>query len=99
VLPRRLRGRRGRPDGHHRVADELLDGAAVPADHLAGELEVVVQELADVLGVVALDNRSEADEIGEEDADEAALGDGGVGGGCLWGCGWVRCRGRAGGQR
>ena len=26
---------RGAPDGHHRVADELLDRAAVAADHVA----------------------------------------------------------------
>ena len=29
-----VRDRRA-PDGHHGVADELLDGAAVPADHVA----------------------------------------------------------------
>ena len=62
-----LAGDGGAPDGHDGVADELLDGAAVAADHLAGELEVAVQELAGVLGVVALGDRGEADEVGEED--------------------------------
>ena len=71
-----LAGDGGAPDRHDGVADELLDGAAVAADHLAGELEVAVQELAGVLGVLALGERREADEIGEQDRDEAALGDG-----------------------
>ncbi len=31
---------RSAPDGHHRVADELLDRAAVPLDHRPGRLEV-----------------------------------------------------------
>ena len=88
-----LAGDGGAPDGHDGVADELLDGAAVAADHLAGELEVAVQELAGVLGVVALGEGREADEVGEEDRDEAALGDGGVGGGC--GCGALAAVGAA----
>ena len=43
-------------------------------------LEVARLELADLLGVAALRERREPDEVGEQDADEAALGDG-VGGG------------------
>ena len=70
-----LAGDRRAPDGHHRVADELLDRAAVPADHLAGELEVARQELARLLGVAPLGEGREADEVGEQDRDEAALGD------------------------
>jgi hypothetical protein len=39
------------PDGHHRVADELLDDAAVPLDEAATRLEVARQQLADLLGI------------------------------------------------
>ena len=48
-------GRGGRPPhGHHRVADELLDRAAVAADHGPGHPEVAGQQLADGLGVARL---------------------------------------------
>ena len=40
-------------DGDHGVADELLDGAAVGLDHLAGHGVVPAQEAVDVLGVGA----------------------------------------------
>ena len=63
------------PDRHHRIADELLDRAAVPADDVARELEVAGQRLADVLGIAALRERREPDEVGEQDRDEAPLGD------------------------
>ena len=46
-----LEGGRGAPDGHHRVADELLDGAAVRADDLRRGREVTVEQLADRLRV------------------------------------------------
>ena len=49
-----LAGDRGAPDGHHRIADELLDGAAVAADDLADRLEVARLELADLLRVAVL---------------------------------------------
>ena len=49
-----LVGRRGAPHGHHRVADELLDRAAVALDLLARDVEVAAQELADLLRVAAL---------------------------------------------
>ena len=71
-----LAGGRCAPDRHHRIADELLDGAAVAADHVRGELEVAGQRVADVLGVTLLGERREADEVGEEDGDEAPLGEG-----------------------
>ena len=70
-----LVGGRRAPDGHDRVADELLDRPAVAADDVAGEVEVAGEQLAGVLGVAALGERREADEVGEEDRDEAALGD------------------------
>ena len=44
------RGRRA-PDGHHGVADELLDRAAVERDQAPAVVEVAGEDLADVLGV------------------------------------------------
>ena len=64
------------PDGHHRVADELLDDAAVGVDDGARHVEVAGQDLADLLRVALLGERGEADEVGEQDRDVAALGDG-----------------------
>ena len=37
------------PDGHHRIADELLDHAAVAGHDLAGGREVAIEEVADLL--------------------------------------------------
>ena len=68
-----VRDRRA-PDGHDGVADELLDRAAVALDERARGVEVAREELADVLGVATLGERGEADEVGEEDGDEAAFG-------------------------
>ncbi len=62
------------PDGHDGVADELLDRAAVPADHGAGGLEVPRQDVANLLGVLRLRERREPDEVGEEHGHEPALG-------------------------
>ena len=64
------------PDGHHRVADELLDRAAIALDHLPGGLEVPGEELAGVLGVTTLRGRSEPDEVCEQNGDQPSL--------CLW---------------
>ena len=61
------------PDGHHRVADELLDGAAVQAHEALAGLEVARQQLARVLRVALLRERGEPDEVGEEDRDEPPL--------------------------
>jgi hypothetical protein len=70
--------RRGRtPDGHDGVADELLDGSPVATDHVPREVEIASQELTSVLGIASLGECREADEVGEQDGDEAALGDGG----------------------
>ena len=71
-----LVGERSAPHGHHGVADELLDAAAVLADDVAGEVEVASQRLAHVLGIARGRERREAHQIGEQDADEAALGAG-----------------------
>ena len=69
------RGRRT-PDGHHRVADELLDRPAVELDQPPAGVEVAREELARVLAVTLLGERREADQIGEQDRDELALGGG-----------------------
>ena len=63
------------PERHHRVADELLDPAAVALDHVPRRLEVAREQLAGLLGVAALGLRREADQVGEEHGDEAPLGD------------------------
>ena len=67
------RGRRS-PDGHHRVADELLDRPAVQLDEATTRVEVAGEELAHLLRIAALRQRCEANEVGEEDGDETALG-------------------------
>src|SRR5579859_2753290 len=61
------------PDRHHRVADELLDRSAVAADDEARGVEVAREQVADVLRVARLGERGEADEVGEEDGDDAPL--------------------------
>src|SRR5581483_8025308 len=68
-----LRDRRP-PDGHDRVADELLHRAAVDLDQAAAAVEIAREELAHLLGVARLRQGREADEVGEEDGDEPALG-------------------------
>ena len=65
--------------GHHGVADELLDDAAVRLDVLVPAQEVGVDDRADILGVELLGQHGEVDEVGEQDGDELALlGDGPV---------------------
>src|SRR5205085_9807993 len=60
-------------DGHHRIADELLDGAAVERDQPLAALEVAGKDLANVLCIARLRECGEADEVGEDDRHEAAL--------------------------
>ena len=67
------RGRRP-PDRHDRVADELLDRAAVELDQPPARVEVAREKLAHLLGVARLRERGEADQVGEEDGDEPAFG-------------------------
>jgi hypothetical protein len=57
-------------DGHHRVADELLDRAALALDLLRHRLEVVAHHRPHVLRVHLLGARGRADDVGEEDRDE-----------------------------
>ena len=60
-------------DGHHRVADELLDLTAVLLDDAAPPGEVGVDDRAGVLGVEVVGEEGEAHQVGEEDGDEPAL--------------------------
>ena len=51
--------RNGRPpDGHHRVADELLHGSAVALDQRLAGVEVAGQQLTSLLSVAAFRERS-----------------------------------------
>ena len=59
--------------GHDRVADELLDRAAVPLDLVAQPRVVRRKRRADVLGVEPLGAAGEADEVGEENGDDLPL--------------------------
>ena len=68
--------RNGRaPDRHHGVADELLNGPAMPADHGTRQVDVARERVADLLRVPVLGKRREADEVDEQDRDQAALRD------------------------
>jgi hypothetical protein len=58
--------RGGSEHGHDRVADELLDGAAVPLELLAQARVVRADAGANILGVCAFGSGGEADEIAEE---------------------------------
>ena len=60
-------------DGDHGVADELLDRAAVGLDRRAGGGVEALQEGVDDLGVVALGERREADEVADEGGDDATF--------------------------
>ena len=60
-------------DRHHRIADELLDGAAVVGDHLAGDRVVAGEQRAQVFGIELLTERGRAGNIGEQDRDEPSL--------------------------
>ena len=60
-------------DGHHRVADELLDGAAEALELGAHARVVGLEEPPHVLGVHRLGARREADEVAEEAGDDLAL--------------------------
>ena len=70
--------RRGAPDSHDRIADELLDRSPIAGDDLGGELEVVAERFADLLRIALGRERGEADEVGEQDGHNAALGDRGL---------------------
>jgi hypothetical protein len=57
-------------DGHHGVADELLDRAAMPLDDRFHPLEVAREQCPQRLGVGRLAERRRADHVAEEDRDD-----------------------------
>ena len=59
-------------DRHHRVADELLDDAAVLLELRAHRVEVARHHLAERLRVELLAHRGGALEVGEDDRDDLA---------------------------
>ncbi|CAN5290797.1 hypothetical protein BH20ACT13_BH20ACT13_14840 [soil metagenome] len=61
-----MRGRRSE-QGHDRIADELLHGAAVAFELRAEALVVRGEQSLDVLGVELLGALGEADEVAEDD--------------------------------
>jgi hypothetical protein len=67
-----VRGRRAE-ERHHRVADELLDGAAEPLELTAQVCVVRPEKRADVLGIELLGPGGEADQVREEDGHDLAL--------------------------
>ena len=67
-----VRGRRAE-ERHDRVADELLDGAAVALELGADALVVGAQDRLDVLRIHRLGLRREPDEVAEDDRDDLAL--------------------------
>ena len=67
-----MRGRRAE-QGHHGVADELLDGSAVALELGADTLVVWPKKRLDVLRVHRLGPGGEADEVAEHDRHDLAL--------------------------
>ena len=61
------------PDGHDRVADELLERAAVAAHDRAGSVEVAAQQFPHVLGLARLRERRVADDVHEQHRDQTQL--------------------------
>ena len=69
-----LAGDRRAPEGHHRIADELLDPTAIAVDDVPDCLEVAGLEVADLLRVTTVRECGEADQVGEQDGHEPSLG-------------------------
>ena len=61
------------PESHDGVADELVQAATVPEDHLDLPAEVAVQQLDHLLRSKPFGQRRETADIGEQDGDVAAL--------------------------
>jgi hypothetical protein len=55
--------------GHHRIADELLNRAAMALDHCLHRFEVAGHHPAQALRVEALAERGRAGHVAEEDSD------------------------------
>ena len=62
-------------EDQHRVADELVDGAAVLNSAIVRHFgEIFVEQLRDLLGLQPLGGRGEVLDVGEEDRELLALG-------------------------
>ena len=72
-----LLGHWGTPQGHHGIADELLDPPAVGGDDPARGLEVLRKHLPHILGVACLAEPGEPGEVGEQHRHLPALDRGG----------------------
>ncbi len=70
-----LVGDRRSPHAHDRVADELVDRSAVPADHISCGGEEGREEVTHLLGVAGLRHRRIPNHVGEQHRDQAAFGD------------------------
>src|SRR5262249_5329867 len=65
-------------DRHQRVADELLDGPAVPCDHGAGDVVEAAHDAAERFRIELLAQARPAGDVPEQDRDDLApwrLGD------------------------
>ena len=60
-------------DGHHRVADELLDGSPMSLENRAEILEIPAHTGAQGFRIRRLAERGRPDEVAEEDRDDLAL--------------------------
>jgi hypothetical protein len=69
----RPRGHRCAEQGEDAVAQELVDAAAERGDHLDQALEHAVDEPLHLLGVEVLGEGGEADDIAEQDGDDASF--------------------------
>ncbi len=67
-----MRNRRAE-ERHHRVADELLDRAAVSLELAADPGVIGPEHGTDVLGIEPFRLLREADEVAEEDGDDFSL--------------------------
>ena len=65
---------------HHAVAGELVDDALEAVDLAEAELDVLLEQLAVLLGVEPVGDRGRADEVAEQHRDELALAARAVGG-------------------
>jgi hypothetical protein len=66
-------GNRRAEDGHHGVADELLNRAGMPLELVADASVVRGEQLANVLGVEPLGLGGEANEVDEDNGDVLSL--------------------------
>ena len=68
-----LANRRHAEDRHDGIADELLEGAAVPLDRRPGDIEVRGHDDPERLGIERLAECGRSGDVAEEDGDDLAL--------------------------